>query len=151
VLPKSGQFQGRLVAIVSVVDCKAKSVRPEPTLVTGREKSIADAVVSTVRDSLSARIPAYMIPSTWMVVEEIPQLPSGKLNRRKISDWLLDMDEKSLQLINPTFTKTSEATTLTSSELKLQKIVCQVLNLHEDQVPFGRSFLGLGVGLETHN
>ena len=144
-LPKSGHFQGRLVAMVSLAGFKVSSAGAKPTLLTGGEKKAADTIVSKVRDSLASQIPAYMIPSTWAVVEEVPQLVSGKLDRKTMSNWLGNLDERSCQLINPSSSDTVETAALTDAEQKLRKITCHVLNMRESQVPLDRPFLRIGV------
>ena len=146
-LPKSGHFQGRLVAMVSLAGFNANSAAPGPTLLTGADKKAADTTISKVREVLASRIPAYMIPSTWVVVEDIPQLVSGKLDRKAMSNWLTNLGENSCQLINPSSSDAVETTTLSDVEQKLRKIICHVLNLRENQVPFDRSFIGIGVSL----
>lgn len=144
-LPKAGRFQGRLVATVSLAGFKVSSAAAKPTLLAGGEKKAADAIIFQIRTSLASLVPAYMIPSTWVVVEEIPQLVSDKLDRKTISNWLVNLDERSCQLINPSSSDSVVTTVVTDVEQKLRKIICQTLNLRESQVPLDRSFLGIGV------
>lgn len=135
------------MATVSLAGFKVSSAAAKPVLLTGNDKHAADAIIAKVRDSLESKIPAYMIPSTWVVVEEIPQLVSGKLDRKVMSNWLADLDERICQLINPSSSDAVEALALTDTEQKIRKITCHVLNLHESQVSLDRSFLGMGVSL----
>lgn len=150
-LPKSGHFQGRLAAMVSLAGFKVSSKAAKPTLLAGFEKKAADAIVSQVRDFLASLIPTYMIPSIWIVVEEIPQLVSGKLDRKTMSNWLVNLDERSCQLINPSSSDSVEMSALTDVEQKLRKIICQTLNLRESQVPLDQSFLRIGVILSLQD
>lgn len=146
-LPKSGHFQGRLFAAISLAGFKVSAAAVKPVLLTGNDKQAADAIIAKIRDSLESRIPAYMIPSTWVVVEEIPQLVSGKLDRKLMSNWLANLDERSYQLINPSSSNAVETLALTDAEQKIRKITCHVLNLRESQVSLDRSFIGMGVSL----
>jgi amino acid adenylation domain-containing protein len=41
---------------------------------------------SEIRQGLSAVLPAYMLPSRWMNLKELPKNPNGKIDRRKIQD-----------------------------------------------------------------
>jgi len=144
-LPKSGHFQGRLVATVSLTGFKVSSTAAKPALLSGSDKHAADVIIAKVRDALESQIPAYMIPSTWIVVEDIPQLVSGKLDRKAMSNWLANLDERSCQLINPISSDATETLALTNAEQDIRKITCHVLNLRESQVTLDRSFLGMGV------
>ncbi|MCJ1469343.1 hypothetical protein MMC07_007976 [Pseudocyphellaria aurata] len=40
---------------------------------------------------LSDRIPAYMIPTTWIAIESMPLHTSGKLDRSKLNSWLASL------------------------------------------------------------
>ncbi len=40
----------------------------------------------TVRDFLSTRLPAYMMPSAWIWLEQLPVTPNGKVDRRALPD-----------------------------------------------------------------
>ncbi|ABI61121.1 Non-ribosomal peptide synthetase module [Granulibacter bethesdensis CGDNIH1] len=38
----------------------------------------------TIRTALAARLPAYMLPTVFLALDEIPRLPSGKINRKAL-------------------------------------------------------------------
>ncbi len=55
----------------------------------GADKRLAAYVVSTVeieelRGHLAARLPAYMIPGAWVILETLPRTPNGKLDRKAL-------------------------------------------------------------------
>ncbi len=131
--------------MVSLVGFNVSPAAAGPTLLTGQEKKAADRIISETRESLASQIPAYMIPSTWAVFEEIPKLVSGKLDRKTMSHWLLNLDESICQLVNPVSPDVIEKTVVTGAEEKLRKIICHVLNLPDSQVTLNRSFLAIGV------
>jgi non-ribosomal peptide synthetase-like protein len=39
---------------------------------------------STAREQLRYRLPAYMVPSAFVIVDEFPAMPSGKVDRRRL-------------------------------------------------------------------
>ncbi|MEP6914907.1 MAG: phosphopantetheine-binding protein, partial [Acidobacteriota bacterium] len=41
-------------------------------------------VVSELRNALKARLPDYMIPSVFQVLQEFPQTPNGKIDRKAL-------------------------------------------------------------------
>jgi hypothetical protein len=52
-----------------------------------------------MRTALAARIPSYMVPSLFTPLEELPRLPSGKLNRKAlpaVSERAAESDEREL-------------------------------------------------------
>lgn len=41
-----------------------------------------------VRDHVRSRLPSFMVPAVWIVVQSLPRTPSAKLDRVAIGDWL---------------------------------------------------------------
>ena len=41
-------------------------------------------VVETLRAALAEQLPAYLVPTLWRVLDALPQLPNGKINRRAL-------------------------------------------------------------------
>ncbi len=56
-------------------------------------------LLNQTRSFVSANLPSYMIPHTWCVIEDMPTLPSAKLDRRMVSEWLEAIDEATLLLV----------------------------------------------------
>lgn len=72
--------------IVDVVKIETSEVDQIVAYVLAKEE--VDEKV--LRASLSAQLPAYMIPSLICVVDQIPLLASGKIDHKKLSESLLD-------------------------------------------------------------
>ncbi|XQQ06563.1 MAG: amino acid adenylation domain-containing protein [Leptolyngbya sp. IPPAS B-1204] len=49
--------------------------------VTANRNSANADPVTELRQFISARLPAYMVPAIWIALPELPRLPNGKLNR----------------------------------------------------------------------
>lgn len=142
ILPKSGCCKHRLVSILSLSDVLGQ----EPLkLVDGPVKQMATARVTTIRERLSSLLPAHMVPSTWIVVQAVPLLPSGKLDRKMVARWVEEMSEEMYGRITDAV-ETEENSVAPSTELEgqLQTIWSHVLNLPLGQVGLNRSWLSLG-------
>jgi amino acid adenylation domain-containing protein len=44
----------------------------------------SEASISELRQYLRMKLPEYMVPATWMVLENLPLMPNGKVNRRAL-------------------------------------------------------------------
>ena len=148
VLPKSGFCQGRLVTMIQLADHQnqdlVKNGRPFYFL-DGDLKDLADEYTTGTRDMLRKRLPPYMVPSMWLVVEFIPRLQSGKLDRKKVARWIEDMDEELYRRLNPVSEAAAGSTEpVNETEKELQAIWAHVLNLNLDQVGLQQPFLNLG-------
>jgi amino acid adenylation domain-containing protein/non-ribosomal peptide synthase protein (TIGR01720 family) len=144
VLPKAGLCKERLVAIVSLAQGTSGN-RDPLTLFEGDEKQSVYAEIEAIRTRISERLPLYMVPTVWIAVSSLPQLTSGKLDRKRVSQWLLGMSEDVYQRALPTTEGAESSSTPASSlEHKLREIWAHVLNLPEQQVSLDKPFLSLG-------
>lgn len=46
----------------------------------------AQPVVSELRNSLKAKLPSYMVPAAFEMIDALPKMPSGKINRRALPE-----------------------------------------------------------------
>lgn len=141
-LPKSGYFKDRLVAVLSLAGSNEINDSPDFTVVDGKWPEI-------MRQRLLSRLPSHMVPSMWLIIERVPTLPSGKLDRKKTATWVESMDESSYRRIVDISQPSEHATgksggPTTEMENKLRQIWSHVLNLELDHVGLESAFLSLG-------
>lgn len=112
----------------------------------GPRAAIARNKVNGVRTRLSESLPSYMVPASWLVVESIPLLPSGKLDRRNVETWLSSsIDEETYERIMNAEEEEDEGSTIvTNTTRNLQDIISRVLNLPTHRVKLAKSFVALG-------
>ena len=147
-LPRSGYCKDRLITVLQLSNALNQDLIPNGRcleILEGKLKEIADSCVTSAKESLSDRLPPYMIPSMWLVVEFIPRLQSGKLDRKRVAKWVEEMSDDLYRRLNPV-TESSEDRmhTATEAEKELRSVWAHVLNLHLDQVGLQQSFLSLG-------
>ncbi|KAF4468446.1 non-ribosomal peptide synthetase [Fusarium albosuccineum] len=144
-VPSSGPFKGRLAAVLSLQSLavmQRKMAEDEGMQIAGE---YASSQLTGIRERLATHLTSYMIPSTWIVVDRISLLLSGKLDRRRVVDWVENMTAEQHQLVLDAQEKASGLDREPSEvELKLRAAWAKVLNLKLDKVPFKQSFLHLG-------
>ena len=110
------------------------------------------AILVEVQKTLEAQLPVYMVPQTWALVKKLPMLVSGKLDRKKISAWLENIDEDSYERIMQDFDRMKRGVIempqpeqdKTGSLKIIREIFVQVLNISLQKVNVDRSFVSLG-------
>lgn len=156
ILPKTGPLKQRLVTVMSAnkiaADNKLISDKPCELLDDDEFDNKGLAILVEVQKSLEAQLPVYMVPQTWALVKKLPMLVSGKLDRKKISAWLENIDDDSYERIMQDFdrmkrgvTEKPQAEQEKSGSLKIiREILAQVLNMSLQKVNIDRSFVSLG-------
>ncbi|KAI9902278.1 hypothetical protein N3K66_001630 [Trichothecium roseum] len=144
-IPSTGPCKKRLVAILSL-DALSDANQEAGNVGLQLVKNPAStSYLTSIQERLVAHLAAYMVPSKWIVVDSIPLLPSGKLDRRRVITWVEGMTAEDHQDILKSEDKASaldrEATEV---EQKIRAACAKVLNLDEDKIPFKQSFLHLG-------
>lgn len=151
-VPKTGKFKGRLVAILSLTDLelpKDNTARSQGNvlMIDDLQYEKAANLIARVRGELDALLPVYMVPTIWIPLRHIPMLQSGKLNRQKTNRWMTEMEPEvagdilDFQSFNGLDDHTIEPGT---AEAKLQKIWAQVLNLPLRTISPNKAFFNLG-------
>jgi amino acid adenylation domain-containing protein len=89
-------------------------------------------IVTNLRRRLAEKLPSYMVPSVFVVLDNMPSLPNGKLDRRALPE-----PDHSRPQVNVPFESPK-----TAVEEKLVQIWAEVLSL--DQVGINDNFFDLG-------
>lgn len=148
VMPESGRLASRLVCVLALANIPQPEGRSKSDVVLlgGKHRDTAVKELPSIRSELSDRVPAYMIPSTWMLVEMVPTVLSGKLDRGTIKKWLECVDEKTYRAIIETEEEDTESDSIipTRTEEQLKRIWSTVLNIPEHDIQSNLPFLSLG-------
>ncbi|KAF2186293.1 nonribosomal peptide synthase [Zopfia rhizophila CBS 207.26] len=142
-VPSSGPCAKRLVGVVSLQELAVSQdyTSREPLQILPSET--ASFNIGTIRDRLCERLPSYMVPSLWVAVSEFPLMPSGKMDRKRVVQWLEKMDSEAYRKIS-TLGLENPKDEVNDVESKLQAIFAHVLNLPTEDIRLNQSFLHLG-------
>ncbi|KAH8647274.1 hypothetical protein BX600DRAFT_532767 [Xylariales sp. PMI_506] len=96
-----------------------------------------------VQGELSKTLPTYMIPSILVPVRSLPLNASGKLDRKKLRDWMsaLDVDEVAQYYLTD---RTASRAPETPQEKRLQELWAQVLKIPIHTIYAEDNFFRLG-------
>jgi hypothetical protein len=89
-----------------------------------------------------------MVPAAWIVLEAMPVVVSGKLDRKKVAKWVEELDETAYERITSSLDldsgEGSDESELTGPAKVLREIWAKELNISVDRVKLNKPFLGLG-------
>ncbi|CRG90971.1 hypothetical protein PISL3812_08019 [Talaromyces islandicus] len=147
-VPKDGPWKGKLVAVLSIPHYGASTkTNTIPLIPPSLHNEVAKEVVRS-RRRLEDSLPAYMVPTIWVPLTELPVLLSGKIDRSQVSRWLSELDEKSKGQIqawvDSIHTLDEYQNPTTPAQEQLQRIWANILHLPAGKVSVDRSFLSLG-------
>jgi amino acid adenylation domain-containing protein/non-ribosomal peptide synthase protein (TIGR01720 family) len=140
-VPTLGPCAKRLVGIISIRDASISGASTE--VLQYLPHDMASLNINIIRDHLCERLPAYMIPSLWVAISRFPLTPGGKMDRRRVVQWLEQMSKEDYRTIS-TLGLEEAKDDASSTERKLQEVFAKVLNLNLEDIRLNQSFLHLG-------
>jgi len=147
--PRVGPCADLLVGVLSTYDMEESTV-PRPSSSDNIKIARAESWTSTVQvqERLMEKVPAYMVPSIWIVLDSIPLMPaSQKVNRKMVSEWTKGMDISTHEHIAGL--SAGQATDVITSpsnalEGQVRDLWSAVLNITPDLIGPNTSFLRVG-------
>ena len=99
-------------------------------------KSSPAAIAAKLRSYLSGKLPGYMIPAYFVVVENIPLTANGKVNRQELPPPVIDAGEEYVAPAN-------------ELELGIVYILAEILEIDPGKISTRANFFDLGVNSVT--
>jgi amino acid adenylation domain-containing protein/non-ribosomal peptide synthase protein (TIGR01720 family) len=151
VQPKNGPCKKQLVGVVTLVSQAAATIMSghcQPLSGPPEQLAQARTEVSETRARLTDMLPHHMVPAAWIVLEAMPVVVSGKLDRKKVAKWVEELDETAYERITSSLDldsgEGSDESELTGPAKVLREIWAKELNISVDRVKLNKPFLGLG-------
>lgn len=145
-VPKKGIFAHRLVAVLGARHgnlLPASAYRPKPL-----ELDDASLIsIQEIRAYVEKKLPRYMVPEHFAILQDMPVSMNGKLDRRKMGSWIEDLtSEDGHEFSTGAEMQAGKADSLpvTESETVMQNIWAAVIGLPHETVAMNRSFQALG-------
>ncbi|CAG7953676.1 unnamed protein product [Penicillium nalgiovense] len=144
-LPKEGPCQGRLVGVLSLHDFpydgpRDTSVHSLPV----EESQLARLLLPGITAQLAAHLPAYMVPTFWVVLAALPFTTSGKVHVVSMTQWLHEMSDEIYREIAGVSDDAPEICLSTDVELQMQQIWAEEMGIPTAELKTNRSFIALG-------
>ncbi|KAJ6051217.1 hypothetical protein N7499_010580 [Penicillium canescens] len=127
-LPISGRYRDSLVAVLSlreIVSTSSDVLADEPVPVSGEQLDAVRQCIPDIRSYLIQQLPGYMVPSSFIVVDDLPLLGSGKINRPKIKTWL---DKMSIEMQEQIAAQVDIPATHTASLIPNDQTIAHILS-----------------------
>jgi amino acid adenylation domain-containing protein len=146
IYPTAGRYNKQLVGMI-VFNNLAPSKSPRGTLklVTGSGEPARTAEVAVLKKSLHSKLPSYMVPQHWFIVEDIPLIASGKLDRVLARRMVEGPAERPAEETSfPTHEKSPDPSFSDPVMTQLRDIWSSVFNKSPEEITFGQDFGSLG-------
>ena len=147
-LPKSGPCGGNLVAAIELQAYDSPAGADEPSndvaMLPSDFRKEAAAIMASVKERLSSRVPVYMVPTFFVVLHSTPVTSSGKTNRKLLTSWIEKMNEDVFAEIAGVDTTVTFAEPTNDLEREIRDVWADVLRSSAKDIAINRSFISLG-------
>jgi amino acid adenylation domain-containing protein len=145
-IPASGPCAKRLVGIFSLKGLERDQTDKAPIqLIEGTDASQAEDYIQAANSLLGDSLPAYMVPSIWIALRDLPMTASGKLDRKELNTWLCNMDLSTYKKVaNREGGDETHREPQTDAERVLLDACSHVLNMPLFSIDLNRSFISNG-------
>jgi amino acid adenylation domain-containing protein len=143
--PDTGPCAKHLVAIVSLKHRPKNTPIPGFTLLGGEKKIEAGKQISRMRNYLTSKLPRYMVPTIWIILEDLPLNMSGKLDRPSVMNWVKEMgDSTYCNIIELGDSAEAKSLPSTNMERTVRLLWAKVLRIDAHSIGLDDSFLQIG-------
>ena len=142
ITPAGKGGQAALAAFVAVSLDEMPQEGAEGDACNAAMRSQLEPIVAGLDEKLSDRLPAYMVPSAYIPVRQMPMTASVKTDRKRLREMGSSLSMKQLTALKATGEKKREP--LTEIERRLQTLWATTLSLDAEKIGASDSFLRIG-------
>ena len=144
--PTTGFFKNTLVAFLTLVDFSTPehSSPRDIVLVPHYHQNYARSQVPALRCLLQNSTTITAIPTVWIIIEQMPLMPSGACNRRRLQTWIQNLNEDLYEQIISVESYDHLQEPATDMEHALQHLTSAVLRMPTGRIGMNFSFRQLG-------
>ncbi|PYH98073.1 nonribosomal peptide synthase [Aspergillus ellipticus CBS 707.79] len=143
-VPYTGLCKSRLVGVVSLNAEFAISPVGAQANLRLVDHGEAAAETKKIAEGLSQTLPNYMVPTVWIVLENLPLMSSGKMDRKKVADFVANISPEAFQHVMGNADKTDDQEPATKVETLVRRVWAKTLDVAEDQIGRHNNFLSVG-------
>ncbi|KAF8574904.1 amino acid adenylation [Ramaria rubella] len=131
-------------ALLAFLECRSDIVTSD-TITVVRDDNI-DTLLGSLKYAVRQKLPAYMAPTMYVVLDKFPLTSSGKLHRNALLEFFQTHKEKIRIHDIDTFTGPIESTALPQTELQalLRSLWASVLRINEGSLSVDANFYMVG-------
>lgn len=133
----------QLVAVIALLRAELPS---EGVLqgIEGAHGHVAVQDLQAIQSYAGARLPHFMMPSIWLIAQQLPRTSTDKLDRTRIQNWIEERQDL-VQKANASSPDTAELEVpVTENEKVLQHVWASVLGISHERIGRQSGFLELG-------
>ncbi|KAJ3499460.1 hypothetical protein NLG97_g303 [Lecanicillium saksenae] len=143
--PKTGLCANKVVGFFSLSGLTDLVKGGAIELISAAHQQAVTSHIAELEMGLRESLPAYMVPSVWVPLKELPLSTSGKLDSKRLRQWIETADEKIVSsLAKLSGSATARREPATELEQLLSSACCAILNIPEDAVNLDKSFISNG-------
>lgn len=146
-LPSAGNCAKRLVGIISlegVRDEASVAGKTDISIVSSTHGKLVNDHIQALQSLLHDSLPQYMVPSMWIVLNDLPMTASGKQNNKALQVFLQTMDKDTFAKILNIEPDVVAREPRTDMERLLCKVCSLILNIPSTNVRLDHSFIANG-------
>lgn len=145
IVPNAGLCMKHLVSVVSLKSITRTQSKTGFVLVGGNHKKEVGMTISRLREALASKLPKYMVPTVWIVLEDLPLNASGKLDRKTVAEWVKKMNDETYRNVME-LAQSDKAKTQPSNKMEalMRKLWSKVLGVSKESIGMEDNFLQSG-------